>query len=78
MKNFKLIVAVGFLSAIVGCAPFESSVQTFKPGFTIDETDCGEISFPSSEGSVQFGKSDESCGGRVQPMQIASRNKRRL
>jgi hypothetical protein len=70
MKNFKLIVAVGFLSAIVGCAPFESSVkaqgsQTFKPGFTIDYTDCGEISSPDGANSMQFGKPDESCGGRV-------------
>ena len=70
MKNFKLLVAVGFLSAIVGCAPFESSVkaqgsQTFKPGFTIDYTDCGEISSPDGANSMQFGKPDESCGGRV-------------
>jgi hypothetical protein len=68
----KKVVLTFVASFIVGAVSYAnyltyiaSESQTFKPGFTIDYTDCGEISSPSGDNSIQFGKPDESCGGRV-------------
>ena len=69
MKKVVLTFVVSFIVGFVGYANYltyiASESPTFKPTFAIDYTDCGEISFPSSEGSVQFGDASTSCGGRV-------------
>lgn len=65
MKTIRHMLAVTFLTAIVGCTQFESPVtaQTFTPAFVEDYTDCGSVTL--SAGSVQFGDASTSCGGRV-------------
>jgi len=65
MKKAILTFVAAFVVGFIGYGYFYSDSQTFKPTFAIDYTDCGEISFPSSEGSIQFGDASTSCGGRV-------------
>ncbi|MBC8150972.1 MAG: hypothetical protein H8E97_06770 [Bacteroidetes bacterium] len=69
MKKAILTFVAAFVVGFVGYANYLTYTAyespTFKPTFAIDYTDCGEISFPSSEGSIQFGDASTSCGGRV-------------
>ena len=58
MKRYILLFVASFAIGFVGYANYltyiASESPTFKPTFAIDYTDCGEISFPSSDGQYNL------------------------